>query len=142
MGKALVALINLMSFKPFKGRAGEEDRLAMEVANYLRAATLNGMLKATWTHIPHEVGGGGRLAAIRMALAKAMGLIKGSADYVFVWPQGGAWIELKAKSGSLSPEQRDFQLWCETTGVRHAVCKSLEQVVEKLFQWGVLTTSR
>lgn len=141
MGKHLAAMIQLMSFKNFKGRTGPEDKLAIEVATYLRAATLRGMLKATWTHIPHEVGGGGKMAAIRMALAKAMGLIKGSADYVFVGPAGSGWIELKVKGNSQSPEQRDFQLWCEATGTRYAVCRSLEEVIENLFSWGILTTT-
>ena len=141
MGKHLAARLSLMHYKTFKGKVGKEDRLSIEVANYLRAATLQGLLKATWTHIPHEVGGGGKLAAIRMALAKAMGLIKGSADFVFVWPSGGGWIELKTDEGHLSPEQKDFRLWCEDTGTRYVVCRSLEEVVEKLFSWGVLTTT-
>lgn len=148
MPTLLPALIRLMSFKPFRGKTKGEDDLAIEVASYLRAATLEGMLKATWTCIPHEVGAmslnskGFKTAQTRYAKAKAMGLITGSADYVFVWPQGGGWIELKAQTGSLSTSQRDFRLWCEATGTRHATCRSLEQVVETLFRWGVLTTAK
>lgn len=136
----LATMLRLMDYKTWKGRAGPEDRLAIEVAIYLRVATLEGRLRATWTHIPHEVGGRGKLAMIRMALAKAMGLIKGSADYVFVWENGGGWIELKAKDGSLTSEQKDFRDWCAATGCNHAVCRTLDDVVEELFSWGVLTS--
>ena len=135
----IATILRLMDYKTFKGRAGPEDRLSIETAIFLRCMTIEKKLRATWTHIPHEVGGGGKLAAIRMALAKAMGLIKGSADFVFVWPDGGGWIELKTEKGSLSPQQRDFRDWCVATGCRHAVCRTVEEVVQTLTEWGVLT---
>lgn len=139
MGATLAAMLRLMGFKNFKGRTGEEDRLSIEVAIWLRAMTLTGRLRATWTHIPHEVAARGKFANIHMAKARALGLIKGSSDFVFVWPDGGGWIELKTPTGSLSPEQRDFRDWCEAKGCHHAVCRSLEEVQQKLFSWGVLT---
>lgn len=132
------ALVRLMDCKPFKGRTGPEDRLAIEVANYLRAAVLEGRLSATFTHIPHEIGGAGIAAKVRLALAKAMGLIAGSADYVFVWPTGGGWIELKAPGGSLNPAQKDFRDWCEGTRTPYAVARSLDEVIHILSQWGAL----
>lgn len=135
---AIAALLRLMDYRHFKGRTNPEDRLAQEVATMLRVATLEGRLKATWTHIPHEVGGGGKLAAIRMALAKSMGLIAGSCDFVFVGNGFGGWIELKDIKGSLSPAQKDFREWCQTLNVNHAVCRSLEEVERQLFFWGVL----
>lgn len=135
-------ILSLMSYRPFKGRMGEEDRLSVEVATMLRVATVENRLIATWTHVPHEVAGKGKFAAIYMAKAKAMGLIKGSADFVFVWKDGGGWIELKTATGSLSPEQRDFREWNHATGANHAVCRTLAEVTEKLIEWGVLTSTR
>jgi hypothetical protein len=135
----LTALITLMDYKFFRGRTGAEDRLAIEVATELRVATLEGRLRATWTHVPHEVGGKGKGAMIRMALAKAMGLIKGSGDFVFVWPEGGGWIELKVQAGRLSAHQSLFRDWCKGTGSRHAVCKTPQEVIDKLTEWGALT---
>lgn len=139
MGITLATMLRLMAYKTFKGRLGEEDRLSIEVANFLRVATLEGKLLGTWTHVPHEVAARGKFANIHMAKARALGLIKGSADFVLAWPSGGGWIELKTKTGSLTPEQRDFRDWCVAKGVHHAVCRSLEEVQEKLFSWGVLT---
>lgn len=136
----LPALLRLMDYRHFKGRAGPEDRLAQEVATMLRVASIEGRLAAAWTHIPHEVGGKGKLASIRMALAKSMGLITGSADYVFVGNRVGGWIELKApEGGSLSPAQKDFQQWCQALGVNYAVCRSVADVEQKLISWGCLT---
>ena len=133
------SLIRLMDCKIFKGQRGPEDRLACEVADMLRVATLEGRLRATWTHIPHEVGGGNnRASAVRYALAKAMGMIAGSGDYVFVWPDGGGWIELKTPVGSLNPKQRDFREWCLTSDCNHAVCRTVEDVEATLMAWGVL----
>lgn len=132
-------LLRLMDCKPFRGRTGPEDRLAIDVATYLRAATLEGRLRGTWTHIPHEVGGGNGVASkIRYGLAKAMGLIAGSGDYVFVGPGVGGWIELKTETGRLNPAQKDFSEWCGDKSVNYAVCRSLSEVIEKLNAWGLL----
>lgn len=135
----IASLLALMHYKTFKGRMGEEDRLSVEVATMLRVATTEGRLSATWTHVPHEAAGKGKFAAIYMAKAKAMGLIKGSADFVFVWPNGGGWIELKTDSGRLTPEQKTFREWCKAAGSHHATCRTLEEVEAKLIEWGVLT---
>lgn len=144
-GSAVAVVLRLMDYRHFKGRAGEEDNLAIDVASMLRVATMEGRFLGTWTCIPHEVGAvrpgssAFRLAQARYAKAKAMGLITGSGDYVFVWPDGGAWIELKSRKGSLSDHQRDFKQWCIATGSRYAVCRSVAEVEENLISWGALT---
>lgn len=135
----IASLLRLMDYKHFKGRMGEEDRLSVDVATMLRVATVEGRLRATWTHVPHEVAGRGKFAAIYMAKARAMGLVKGSADFVFVWPNGGGWIELKTRTGSLSPEQRDYKQWCFETDCNYALCRTVDEVADKLISWGGLT---
>lgn len=128
-----------MDYKRFTGRKGPEDWLSIDVAVMLRVATLEGRMRGTWTHVANEVVGRDKTAPIRMAKARAMGLVKGSCDFVFVWPDGGGWIELKTKDGSLTPAQQDFRDWCEMAGSRHAVCRTVEEVTQTLFEWGVLT---
>lgn len=135
----IAILLRLMDYKTFKGRTGPEDRLSIEVATMLRVATVEGRLFGTWTHIPHEAAARGKFANIHMAKARALGLIKGSCDFVFVGPDGSGWIELKTDTGSLTPAQRDFRDWCQAIGVNHAVCRSVEEVRENLISWGVLT---
>lgn len=134
----IATILRLMEYRTFRGRIGGEDRMSVDVAIMLRVATIEGRLRATWTHIPHEAAGRGKFAAIYMAKAKAMGLIKGSADFVFVWQGGGGWIELKSETGSLTKEQREFRDWVIATGGNHAVCRSKQEVEAKLIEWGAL----
>lgn len=138
-------LLRLMDCRISMTTKGPEDLLSIEVANYLRAATLEGRLVATWTHIPNEVAGvrNGDVPALRRATrayskAKAMGMITGVPDFVFVWAEGGGWIELKSADGRLSARQKDYQDWATATASRHAVCRTLDEVVAVLFHWGVL----
>jgi hypothetical protein len=144
VGIKLSQLLALMDYRPYRGTTGEEDRLAIAVATMLRVASIEGRLKATWTCIPHEVGAVPQKSAefkkrqTRYAKAKAMGLITGSTDYVFVWAGGGGWIELKSQHGSLSTPQRTFRDWARATGCNWAVCRSVEEVVEKLIEWRAL----
>lgn len=132
------ALLRLLDCKPFRGRSGPEDQIAMAVANMLRAEALSGNLIGTFTHIPNEIGGGNSSSRVRYALAKAMGLISGAPDYVFAWPGGSGWIELKTKTGTLNPNQRDFRQWCADTGVLFATCRSVNEVIATLREWGAL----
>jgi hypothetical protein len=73
------------------------------------------------------------------ALAKAMGLIAGSGDYVFIGSRTSGWIELKSATGSLSPIQRDFRDWCTRCGVEYAVCRTVDNVEATLKQWDMLS---
>jgi len=144
VGIKLSRLLSLMDYQHYRGTTGEEDRLAIAVATMLRVASIEGRLKATWTCIPHEVGAVPQKSAefrkrqTRYAKAKAMGLITGSTDYVFVWAGGGGWIELKSQHGALSPPQRRFREWCMATGSNWAVCRTVEEVVDILISWGAL----
>lgn len=132
-------LVRLMTRAAYTGqRTGPEDREAIALANRLRAWTLDGRLRAVWWHTASEVGGGGRNAGLRYALAKAMGLIPGAPDYVFL-TDGGAWvIELKAAKGRQSDTQRDFQSWCGLNGVPYAICKGADAAEAQLRAWGLI----
>lgn len=138
-------LLRLLTRKPFRGTLrGPEDGLAIEFANDLRAWTLEGRLRATFTMVPHEVGYTAAYspernkAKARYAKALAQGLIPGSADYCFVWSDGGGWLELKSATGSPSPDQRDFREWCKLTGSHYAVGRSRAECEAVLRGWGVL----
>ena len=130
--------------------AGPEDEQCTIFADRLREAALLGKLRATFTHIPHEVGGGSKNAALRYSLAAALGLITGSYDYVFVWKGGGCWMEFKRptvqrtltrarkQGGSLTEKQRLFGQWCDSVGVEHYVVTSAVQGLQVLRDRGVL----
>lgn len=145
------AVVDLLLRGPLLARIiGPEDEQSIRFADRLRELSLMGKLRAVWTHIPHEVGGGSKNAALRYSLAKALGLITGSADYVFVWADGGGWLEMKRakapktltraarSAGALTKQQKGFAEWCALTGTRHRVIHSAEEGFAALREWGVL----
>jgi hypothetical protein len=125
-------------------RLTDEDRHCIAFGDRLREAALLGRLRATFTHIPHEVGGGTTNAGLRYSLAKALGLITGSADYVFVWSGGGGWIEFKRPAapgkpaGRLSVPQRQFGEWCQRQNVNWRVAHTANEGFDILREWGVI----
>jgi hypothetical protein len=136
-----------------------EEALCVAVADRLRVLSLDGRLRAIWTHVGNEnpVSSKLRVASLHGAKRRAMGVISGAGDFVFTWGSGSGWIELKLEGGDayiarvgeklalrkrapsqLSQTQRQFQGWAVALGVPHRVCRSVAQVEATLTQWGVL----
>ncbi len=113
-----------------------EAQLHRAVAAYLHKAL---KLPTVWTTFP--AGGGGR---VRGAQLKAMGLQAGWPDIIIIHPRGKTGIEsqvcgleLKAKTGGLSPEQKAFRIVFEEANGWYAMCKSLDDVEEALTRFGI-----
>jgi hypothetical protein len=144
-----------------------EQALSARLLRALLDLRRAGRLKATFTAIPNELPrprGVRHLqqGAIRVLMKrKAIGVVTGASDWVFVWRGGGGWIELKdpggqvvmrrvqrktgptlrpikTAPGTLQPEQVLFRSWCLETGVHHAVCHSVEEALLALAAWGAL----
>lgn len=119
-------------------RLGPEDREAYTFANALRAATLEGRLTAVFCHVPNELAGmvqivrGKARVPVQVAIARALGLIRGSSDYLFLWGGGSLAMEFKSSTGSLTEGQRDFRTWCEAQGVPFHVVRSTTQGLDLL----------
>lgn len=127
-------------------KLGPEDREAYAFANDLRVATLDGRLKAVWTHVPNELAGlirkgrdGKPKIPVQIAIARALGLIKGTSDYLFHWDGGGCAMEFKSKTGRLTEGQSDYRQWCELHRVPFHTVRSAEQGLAILRIHGVLT---
>ena len=133
-------------------KLGPEDKVGVEFATQLRQWTIEGRLRAVWTHIPNEIAGSGgsrhadekvrktsaRLAQIRYAIAKALGLIVGFSDYVFLWDGGCAALEAKSAKGEQRPGQIDFQKWCEDRNVPYRIFTTPQEGYAILRELGVL----
>ncbi|MRX32801.1 hypothetical protein [Aminobacter sp. MDW-2] len=133
-------LLRLME-RPLLGKTlqlGPEDRICIEFANRLRAWTIEGRLSGVWTHIGNELAGGTKNASIRYAIARALGLISGATDYVFLWDGGCGVIEAKAGKNDLTPRQVDFASWCAARRVPHRVMRSADEGEGILREWGAL----
>lgn len=137
---SIATLLHLMMPQKLSAnlKLGQEDKICIEFANRLRAWTLQRQLIAVWSHIPNELAGGTNNAKIRYAIAKALGMITGTADYLFLWRDGAAALEVKAARGIQSEGQKHFQVWCEMMGVPYFVVYSADEGERTLRNLGIL----
>lgn len=132
-------LLNLLAIPKLGAvKLGPEDCICIEFANRLRAWSLEGRMSCVWLHPANEVAGGTKLAALRYSIAKALGLISGAPDYVFLSSEGSFAIEMKAGKNGLSDNQKAFRTWCESQEIPYAVCRSADEAEFELRAWGLL----
>ena len=105
-------------------RIGEEDRLSIEFANYLRQQSLEKDFPYIWFHVPNQIGS---YRAIFGLKAGWMGRIAGVADYCFMGKDQSFFIEFKAAKGKQSPQQKIFETWCKDKDVQYYICRSFEE---------------
>ena len=138
-----INVVRLMSWKPFRNRSKHprpEQEICVEFANRLRALELDGKLKCVWTHVPNEIGWSpNKVAQTLYAAAKAMGMIVGMADYLFLAADCSLALEAKSKSGTQHDGQKDFEVWCKSKGVPYAVFKSADEGIALLKQHGMIS---
>lgn len=131
-------LVRLLSVTPIKWRTPAQPEIALSIAfaNHLRALTLDGKLKGVWTHIPNEIGWGAndKKAQFTYALAKNMGMIVGSPDYVFLKSDGALALEAKSKTGRQHEGQKDFEQWCAEQGVPYRIFRTIEEAIAILIE--------
>lgn len=113
-----------------------EQRLSIQVADYLRAATLDGSLIGVWHAVPNE----GKRHQIVAAIMKAMGMLPGVGDIHVTGTWGSGYLELKVKPNKQSQTQKDFQAWCKLEEIHYAVCYEMDDVIDTLKSWGALAT--
>jgi hypothetical protein len=150
-------LHELMATPAYQGMLQPEEALSVAVATELRRLTHQGKLRAVWSRLPLEHPEGGRYGMAAQCKRIAMGGVPGAPDFWFAWGTGSGLIELKVNnpqaslltpSGKLgirkgrrtylNGRQKLFAEWCKTHGVKHAVCRSVDEVKEKLREWGLL----
>lgn len=91
-----------------------------------------------WAAIPN---GGVRHIRVAQKL-KNEGVRRGTPDMFFCLPQGRvAWLEMKAKKGSLSDDQKYFRDRVDRLGHLWAMARSVEEAALHLHSWGVLRTA-
>jgi hypothetical protein len=132
-------LVRLMAHVPFRGKLGPEDAEAYAFANSLRLATLEGRLSAVWTHPAQELchAKGGRMM-IQAAKARALGMITGTSDFLFMSGKRNLAIEMKSKTGSLTDPQKDFAAWCRDNAIPYYVARSCDAGLTILAEYGML----
>lgn len=134
------AILRLMNYAPPRNlRIKAEEQLAIDFANALRALTIEGTLRCVWTHPANEIAGRqNKLAQIRYTIAKAMGLIDGTADYLFLWADGSGALEAKVGKNGQQPNQINFEIWCKEIGIPYRTFTSVDEGLRILAEWGLL----
>lgn len=110
-----------------------EMDLHIFTANLLRLSSADGVL---YFHVPN-----GEYRSKRTgARLKAMGVLRGVADFAIVLPPFGqaAYLELKSTIGRQSPEQKAFEAACKASGAFYALASTPEMVADVLSDWGVI----
>jgi len=105
-----------------------EKALHRATAEYLTLA-----LTAPDMFTTFPMGGGGKA---RGGQLKASGAKAGLADILILKSGRAYWIELKTKRGHLSEQQRLMAVDLRNAGCEWCVCRSVEEVEERLTEWG------
>lgn len=132
---------------PRRRLAHPEDDLQAAIVESLRYSLRQGVLVH---HSPNE-----RRDVREAKRMKRAGVMPGWPDLTFLWSDCGlvpgglvgytpsvAFIEIKSKSGSLTPEQRAFRDFCLGGRFRWALVRSLEQAIETVREWGLTRETR
>lgn len=108
-----------------------EEQYQRTVADFFAWALPRDVL---WYAVPN---GGWRTKAIAARL-KACGVKPGVHDFVLVYQGRHYELELKAKGGTMSPEQREHALKLVAVGGYSGVAAdTLEDVIRQLDEWGI-----
>ncbi len=114
-----------------KPRQSPEHDCQVKIAELLAKHAADGVI---WYAVPN-----GGLRNINTAKKlKAEGVRAGVADHALIINGQPAFLELKAKNGVLSDDQKKFRDDCLTCGALWAVAKSYEQARDVLFSWGAI----
>jgi hypothetical protein len=109
-----------------------EDQLQVYSADVFRAFGVPGVIGF---HVPN---GGKRHIATAKRL-KAMGVLAGVPDWVFVLAAGRAgFLELKDEAGRQTDEQKKFQREVEALGCPYAIARTPEEIDAVMSAFGVI----
>lgn len=91
-----------------------------------------------WSTIEHRNAKDAREGAMR----KARGVKPGVPDILLCY--GGALycIEMKTRTGTLSPAQKDRRIELKRAGAHWAICRSVDDVIRQLRAWGIPINAR
>jgi len=117
--------------KSQRDKGASEHQIQVAIVQYLDRVLPSDIRAVAVANNPRSKVAGGR--------EKARGMRKGFPDLLLI----GSWfkglLEVKAESGYLSKEQKEWRDWAARHGIPHAVVRSIDDVRETLAEWGVPT---
>lgn len=73
---------------------------------------------------------------------KAMGVVAGVSDLIYLTNRGAIFIELKSEDGRQSIEQKQFQVCVESIGFRYVIIRKLEEFQKLIITLNYGSTDR
>lgn len=80
----------------------------------------------------HAIPNAGKRSVTTAQRAKAEGLTKGIADVFIPYPNHdlhGQYLEFKTPKGRQTPEQKQFQRWCEFANYGYTIVRSVDAAI-------------
>lgn len=90
------------------------------------------------TKMLFAIPNGGKRKKIEAAIMKGEGVVAGVAD-MFLMVHPGVFIEFKTKDGKQSPDQKDFQVFCQSVGYRYYIIRDFDtfmKLIKEIFHEG------
>jgi len=106
------------------------DELAIQVR--MRTTLLKIAPKIRFVATPN----GARRTMWEARKSKAEGLAAGFPDATILWPGGLAFVEIKQRAGSMSPDQITWLNWLTQAGHACGVFNNTASLLSKLREWG------
>lgn len=129
-----IPLLMARSKIPMQATLNPEEGMCVRFADLMREYTDKEIYKGIWLHIPNER----KAHVFTMIILKAMGVITGAWDYVFIGPWGAGCLEFKQGANTLSDYQRYFRFWLRKWDIPHEEVRTVEQALQALKKWGAL----
>lgn len=117
-------------------RQSPERTIHLAILQFLRSTLYGGPIIH---HSANEIGLSGRDVARHIANAKHMGMVPGYPDLVCHTFHGDLFFEVKAEGNSLTPAQKAVHADLIRLNRKVAVVRSIDDVREKLAEWGIPT---
>lgn len=122
---------------PFRLRPRDpsEDEIHEAVARVLNIAL---PADCCWYSVEHRNARDAQEGAMR----KRRGVRAGIPDVTIIHGRVAHFIELKTRTGSLSPAQVRMRDWLLAAGAMWALCRSVDDVLRQLRDWGIPVSAR
>jgi hypothetical protein len=113
-----------------------ENALAREICRQLIWLSLDGSLRGLWFHVPNESVVRTKTDMIRLKQKKAIGMMAGAPDLVFLKSDGCLQVELKTAKGRLSDNQKAWKDHSVKHEIPYVVARSWHEVKNALLEYG------
>jgi hypothetical protein len=116
-----------------------ENLICRDLHENLLKLFVDDKVKGIWAHIQNEGTFSKNPSFSSMYVLRLVGKAVGFPDYVFLWENNCALIEMKAGKPKLSSAQVVFQDWAKEKKINHFVCCSAEDALNKLKEVGFIS---